>query len=196
MKLLYKLLFLLLIVGTLAWYYWPKGDITLPETMTDTMHEEAIDVGEMDNGSVGTNEDTAMIKDEAETLVPVNEVVDSPDDEDTSVQIETETDSVIEGEAGDLVLVYKGKEADGYSFDWELIGASSEELGDITWYLVRNTEKDPVYNDNTYWYRSRATLTSLVVDDELTEGTHYFRVCQSIGDECVKYSNNVEVEIK
>jgi hypothetical protein len=77
------------------------------------------------------------------------------------------------------------------NFEWK-VGNTAAESSE-GWRILYGTEPNPTY-PSTWWFeRSKPHRQKLW--SGLPAGHAYFRLCQVIGDACMIYSNNVEVDI-
>lgn len=58
--------------------------------------------------------------------------------------------------------------------------------------VVRSEEPNPVHDGTNYWYRQDGSVREVDWKD-VPDGTHNFRVCILEDDECVEYTNNLEL---
>lgn len=61
--------------------------------------------------------------------------------------------------------------------------------------VVRDEEPNPEHTGQNFWYRQDGSVREIDWKD-IPKGTFNFRVCILENDECVEYTNNVELEVK
>lgn len=67
-----------------------------------------------------------------------------------------------------------------------------------TWYVVRGKLPNPTFDDKHYWYIAAGKYSTVRALD-IPKGKHHFRLCAHYSfsiEPCVRYSNDIEVEIK
>lgn len=78
------------------------------------------------------------------------------------------------------------------TFSWQVPDDMIEDIDKFM--MVRGDQPNPEHPSNWYWWRgpSHRDLTW----EELPTGTAHFRLCTMKSDECLEYSNSVEVTLE
>lgn len=123
-----------------------------------------------------------------------DEMKDTSDKTVASKNLETQTKETIPEnpqKTDELVLIATAVGNNAVNFEWKVadrIAESSEG-----WRILYGTEPNPTY-PSTWWFeRSKPHRKKLW--SGLPAGHAYFRLCKVVGEACMSYSNNVEVDI-
>lgn len=82
----------------------------------------------------------------------------------------------------------------GVELEWTLADGVEEPEKFV---LVRGDEENPIHDGAHFWYRVAGNRRAATWrDSSFKEGSYNFRICILEDDDCIAYSNNIELSVK